>query len=523
MDPEGKLAVEERNGRKKIDDKSSSNAQGKMSEALLCSRLCTIHGSKDSKHWMFVSVVLNVIFALVLIFRKDTGFSTLSLENSFKVVPRKSVDLENKLICEDNESPDRQKVYKDNLSYGGANFGECYSYFADENCLNIASDRIINLDHGDPTMFAAYWHAVGGASTTVILGWQRMSYFANKQLFWFVEQELEREIRSLHKVVGNAVTEGRHIVIGTGSTQLFQAALYALAPPDRSKPASVVSASPFYSSYPLITDYLKSEIYRWAGDAMSFQPQSPNDAYIELVTSPNNPDGTTRHPVVNGTGPVVYDLAYYWPHYTPIIAAADHDLMLFTVSKSTGHAGTRIGWAIVKDVEVAKRMAKFVELNTIGVSQDAQIRATHILRTVVNAYAQKGSSPYALDRREGLDRNKLFHYGYSVMEYRWRQLQAAVSGGDRFSVPHFPPEFCSFFGEMITPHPAFAWLRCNKESDCHGVLKAEGILTRSGLHFGANSEYVRVSMLDQHSSFNIFLNRMKALSSVEVRTALVTQ
>lgn len=64
-----------------------------------------------------------------------------------------------------------------------------------------------------------------------------------------------------------------------------------------------------------------------------------------MVTSPNNPDGVCRKPVVKREGGmVVYDLAYYWPHYTPIISPADYDVMLFTLSKATGHAGSRVGY-----------------------------------------------------------------------------------------------------------------------------------------------------------------------------------
>lgn len=90
-----------------------------------------------------------------------------------------------------------------------------------------------------------------------------------------------------------------------------------------------------------MTDFLKSGLYKWAGDANNFNKDGP---YIELVTSPNNPDGSIRQPVVNRSGEnLVHDFAYYWPQYTPISSPADHDLMLFTVSKATGHAGMRLG------------------------------------------------------------------------------------------------------------------------------------------------------------------------------------
>ena len=94
-------------------------------------------------------------------------------------------------------------------------------------------------------------------------------------------------------------------------------------------------------SYPAVTDFLKSGLYRWAGDAKMFD----GDTYVELVCSPSNPDGGIREAVLkSGDGVAVHDLAYYWPQYTPITSAAAHDIMLFTVSKCTGHAGTRLGY-----------------------------------------------------------------------------------------------------------------------------------------------------------------------------------
>lgn len=96
-------------------------------------------------------------------------------------------------------------------------------------------------------MFEEYWFQHGASSSIIISGWQRMSYFAQNKHVWFMEHELDHQIRALHQLVGNAVTEGRHIVVGTGSTQLFQATLYALTSHDQPAPTSVVSAAPFYS------------------------------------------------------------------------------------------------------------------------------------------------------------------------------------------------------------------------------------------------------------------------------------
>ncbi|KAH9301676.1 hypothetical protein KI387_013259, partial [Taxus chinensis] len=300
---------------------------------------------------------------------------------------------------------------------------------------------------GDPVIFENYWAQNAEAAATHIRAHELISYFSNREgLCWFMEPELEKEIRTLHGLVGNAVTEDRHIIVGTGSSQLFQAALYALS--NQEFTTNIISDAPYYSVYPIVSDYLQAGIYKWAGNIASRTTESP---YIEIITSPNNPDGEIRHPVVNGSGYQIYDLAYYWPHYTPITSPVDEDIMLFALSKGTGHAGSRIGWAIVKNKDVAQRMVKAIELTTIGVSKDSQTRASQILKHINGIYG----SPYKLSRYTAHERMdlKFFHYGYSVMEHRWKRLREALSGGNRFSLPKFRPEFCNFFGQEVTSNP----------------------------------------------------------------------
>ncbi|XP_068308599.1 tryptophan aminotransferase-related protein 2-like [Pyrus communis] len=366
-------------------------------------------------------------------------------------------------------------------------------------------EKVINLDHGDPTMYENYWQQMGERTTVVIPGWQSMSYFSDvKNPCWFLEPAFAKQVVRLHNVVGNAVTDGRQIVVGTGSSQLFLAALYALAPKDGSEPMSVVSAAPYYSSYPSMTDCLKSGLYKWAGDARSFNKEVP---YIELVTSPNNPDGFVRHSMVNRTGGIlVHDLAYYWPQYTPISSPADHDLTLFTVSKATGHAGTRIGWALVKDLEVAKKMIKFIELNTIGVSRDSQLRAAKILEVMTNTSENLGS----FDSHESF-----FKISYHLMAERWQLLRAAVNRSREFSLPDFTPGFCHFLNQDSQPQPAFAWLKCEDDhvEDCESFLRGYKILTRGGRHFGVGPKYVRISMLDRDNNFDLFVKRLSTIQS----------
>ncbi|XP_022846428.1 L-tryptophan--pyruvate aminotransferase 1-like [Olea europaea var. sylvestris] len=326
-------------------------------------------------------------------------------------------------------------------------------------------------------MFESCWRKLGNTCTVTFTGNQSLNYFANlKNLCWFSEPKLEEEIMKLHNVVRNATVEGYHIVVGTGSSQLIQAVLYALSDPlNEPKPISVVSAAPYYLSYPEVTDFLRSGLYKWAGDAHNFDKDG---SYIEMVTAPNNPDGVMREPVVNrAQGMLVHDLAYYWPQYTPMTGPADHDVMLFTVSKCTGHAGSRIGWALVKDINVARKMVKFIEINTIGVSKEAQQRAAKILEVISDSCSQTVRLP---------ELDNFFEYGQQLLTERWKKLREVVKRNKLLTLPTFQIQYYNFTGDFTEAHPAFAWMKCKEDVDCEKLFRGHGILTRSEKRFGSD-------------------------------------
>ncbi|KAI3916758.1 hypothetical protein MKW92_009194 [Papaver armeniacum] len=201
---------------------------------------------------------------------------------------------------------------------------------------------------------------------------------------------------------------------------------------------------------------------------------------------------------------VVHDLAYYWPQYTPVTSQLDHELMLFTVSKSTGQAGTRIGWALVKDIDIAQKMTEFIELNTIGVSKDSQLRAAKILGVVSDGCTDSANS------------ESFFEFGHRLMTQRWKQLLDAVRTSGLFSLPEYTSDFCNYYEKYSELYPAFAWLRCEGDiEDCEKFLRHHKILTRSGKHFGGDIKFVRVSMVDRDNIFGLFVERLSNITTSE--------
>ncbi|XP_028769387.1 L-tryptophan--pyruvate aminotransferase 1-like [Neltuma alba] len=376
---------------------------------------------------------------------------------------------------------------------------------------NILSDAsppnsFINLDQGDTALLESYWRKMKEECAVVIKGCELLSYVSDRSnVCWFMMPELTDAIKKLHALVGNAETDDRHIVVGNGSTQLFQASLFALSSSSSShspNPINVVAASPYYSGYPDETDLVRSSLYKWSGDAKEYDK---SEAYIEIVTSPNNPDGSIRTPVVSNRrgveGKLIHDLAYYWPQYTPITHKADQDLMLFTFSKCTGHSGSRIGWAIVKDIDMAKKMTTFVVLNSIGVSKESQTRAAKIMEVLCNSYEnfKLGSKNSEL----------FFEYSKCLIKERWGKLREVIKQSDYFILPNFPKAYCNFTNESSETYPAFAWLMHKKDEDGVGYLEKKlKVLARSGNRFGSGPRCARINMLSRDEDFDEFLRRL---------------
>jgi len=101
-------------------------------------------------------------------------------------------------------------------------------------------------------------------------------------------------------------------------------------------------------------------------------------------------------------------------------------------------------WALVKNEEVAKRMTKFIELNSIGVSKDSQLRAATILRAVSDSCEHGG------DTEEG---GNFFEINYHLIGERWNQLREAVKQSGLFSTPEFPAAFCNYSNRIFRTQP----------------------------------------------------------------------
>ncbi|RDX74643.1 Tryptophan aminotransferase-related protein 4, partial [Mucuna pruriens] len=408
------------------------------------------------------------------------------------------------------------KAFLDGLLLHGKPVCECNMCYGASDCSQLLPDCMVDADSictiacsGDPTFLEPFWMKNAGSSAIVVAGWHRMSYeFSDGSL---ISEELKAHIRNVHASVGNAITDGKYIIFGPGATHLLNAAVHALSSnASSSSPAKVVASIPYYPVYKEQTEFFKSEDYKFNGDTSMWKNDTSNSTFIELVTSPNNPDGHMKKAVLEGQFvKTIHDLAYYWPHFTPILEPADEDLMIFTLSKLTGHAGSRFGWAIIKDEAVYKRMLTYMDLSTYGVSRETQLRVLKLLKVVLSENGRE-----------------MYEFGYNTMKNRWTRLSKALSRSNRFSTQNLKPQYCSFSQQIRTPSPAFAWLKCEtsilEDRSCYEVLQAVNITGRPGSLFGADNRYVRLSLVRSEDDFDLLLRQINKLVSAEINHKRVT-
>nr|XP_043617399.1 tryptophan aminotransferase-related protein 3-like [Erigeron canadensis] len=372
---------------------------------------------------------------------------------------------------------------------------ECYDCYAGFDCSEFSSGCPADADSGDPIFLEPFWMQNAEDSAVVISGWHRMSYrYAD---YTMMSTELEKYIRKMHSIVGNAITQGRYLVFGIGSSQLLSAAVYALSSQNSSSPSNVLASIPFYPMYKTQTMLFNSETFKFEGDTNSWNLNNStnNMDVVEFVTSPNNPDGELKTSVLGGKA--IYDHAYFWPHFTPIPGPSDHDLMIFTLSKLTGHAGTRFGWAVIKDKDVYDKILNYISVADLGISKDTQLRVLKLLKVAVED-----------------DGKPLFKFAYKTMRDRWDRLTTVFSKSTRFSLQQRHPLHCNFFNETRLPSPAYAWVKCEREEDedCSAVLEAGKIKGRTGSTFSAKDRYVRLSLIKSQDDFELLLQRLSELT-----------
>nr|BAA20358.1 alliinase [Allium tuberosum] len=399
------------------------------------------------------------------------------------------------------------RAYQDGVLSKGSPICECNTCYEGSDCSTKTPNCSADVASGDALFLEEYWKDHKENTAVLVSGWHRMSYFFPEKDSDFMSAELKRTITELHEIVGNAETKGKHIVFGVGVTQLLHGLVLTISPNisncPTAGPAKVVARAPYYAVFRDQTSYFDNKGYEWKGNAANYVNDPNPNQFIELVTSPNNPEGNLRKAMIVGST-AIYDMVYYWPHFTPITYKADEDIMLFTMSKYTGHSGSRFGWAIIKDENVAIKLVEFMSKNTEGTSRETQLRTLILLKEVIAMIKTHKGTPKDIN-----------FFGFQHLRQRWEKVTELLDQSNkRFSYQHLnQSEHCNYMRMKRPPSPSYAWVRCNwpGEENCSEVFKEGGIITQDGPRFEAGSQYVRLSLIKTNDDFDQMMDHLKKM------------
>jgi L-tryptophan--pyruvate aminotransferase len=346
---------------------------------------------------------------------------------------------------------------------------------------------VLDLSKGSPRFMAKYWTDLDSnlgsdkLSTENSSVYKKMDFIRSEFAMDYVfggTESLKASIERLHKTVKNANISGKNIVVGNGSTQVILASLYALC--EKYKNDSLYTKRPYYFRFPEFAKLSKLPFLDDSSKIKLFLSKKP----IELITSPNNPDNDFNFPQVNKAKQKIFDFTYQWPQYTDVLYEIDEDIMIFSMSKSTGHAASRVGWGLVKDSEIARLMEEYIENTTVGISAESQKRCELILNLQADL----------IDKKNGQD---CFSFGKKELKGRWEIFLEL-------------PKDCQF--KVLNPlkNGMFAWCKIENHPNASNFMMDKYLIScKKGSSLGMTDEYFRINIGCDDWTFNELCNRIK--------------
>ncbi|EGD79927.1 hypothetical protein PTSG_10209 [Salpingoeca rosetta] len=384
---------------------------------------------------------------------------------------------------------------------------QCFQCYEGPNCETLTANCSLETRVAEATLFTPWFTNTNKGNLSLTIsphyhpGYLRSprvfppSSLPDDTSFDAISRILNASIRELHTRVGNVDPTNYTLVLGAGGVQLIDAALYALTQgPNRHKTMHVFAEKPYYPHFRMASDL--NPLTNWTDEGKRMCSEDPS-SLIEVVTSPNNPDGRRMTPICPRAFRIT-DYVYRWPHY----AAADTtlhggDIMIFSFSKLSGYAASRIGWAFVRDPAVASIMSQYMWLQSTAPAVESQLRAAKSLQAIVASMDAPITS-----------NTNFFGYARAALADRWSRLHSVFDKQTRFKLD-------------CTDGNLFMWIRCTHEDDTHDCaapFAAVGITTETGVNYGAGTDVVRICMGHHDSTFELLMDRLAALMHSGERT-----
>lgn len=307
--------------------------------------------------------------------------------------------------------------------------------------------------------------------------------------------ELELLIRDLHKKLAPyQKIDDCELVFGIGATQLIHASLYATAlahsikknPPINNKTLiSTLYATqqePGYIEYGSLIEIMHQALINWIRFRDYLEVDQEN--LLEFVTTPNNPDGRIIKPVT-GAYWTIHDRVNHWPFFMNAdssdfyLETLENDkISIFSLSKVLSFSGSRLGYAFVKDKQIANYMRHYVIMATHGLVSDSQFHAAAALRYLLQDHLYQYTNWITQNLNE-----------------RWARLRSALKGKELV---------------LLNEQGPASWVKAPGNAQEY-LLKKYNVECTYGTEYGVTEEYARFNMLSKTIEFNEFIWRLENL------------
>jgi L-tryptophan--pyruvate aminotransferase len=235
--------------------------------------------------------------------------------------------------------------------------------------------------------------------------------------------------------------------------------------------------------------FINPQIVHW-NQSLTLDPAN----VVELITAPNNPTGYFPNFHYSNAAVKIVDAVYHWPFINggDNRKIMDADVVLFSLTKSSGHASTRGAWAIVKNSTLANNMNTYIGAANLASSSAIMLRTAQILKAMT-------------------DDNDFFDTTRHVMNERWERILALLN-----------PTRCPRYVLESAPNTAYIWMRCsNSQEQCARNIQDIGIRGWVGSMFGTTSDYYRINLTLHSHVFNYLMARLASLCGADPKTWLM--
>lgn len=285
----------------------------------------------------------------------------------------------------------------------------------------------------------------------------------------------EQQVISLHKKYHpNIINKDTQIVVTNGATHALMALFHLVAKGFKNN--EIYIPSPFWFRLPAMAEMQNSKVVEH------------ESATAALFTIPNNPDGIISYNNIKNYENVWFDCVYNWPWYfkdekswknVPFNQESNSlpDAVIFSMSKFSGHCGSRVGWVVVNNSNIAAFLSNYVEYDTSGVSAEAQTRCAAIIETFLSSDISNSYQKILNERKQQFE--TVYKKIYELTDKPLTDKDVSIDAG------------------------MFAWVK-----DQYKVLQKNNILGMSGSQCGGPEDFVRINLCCSDDNWSKTMNRL---------------